>query len=355
MATPGRLTLIWSSRYRVDLSAACVSADPKILDDVIESATASGKAFTTQKILHKLEVQTEMSGILANKLLCNIVDLAESRRLAKVLSQVYGRVLELYQQETLPADFAVKRQPVDGPISEQVASAIAMPSLGVMEIALRPALENFRNAQNSTSDPRMGGFLTTLFHFTNNNLLALLSEAEQILLAPYLKFVEEHVCIPWQQICRTAALHFADSPPLMVVAKLMPQSHAISLEVYQQLQQKYPAYRSRRGRLVHDGVKRSTLRDFEMIQAYLHLCLLADSVESVRKTLLPLCLMVFPNVDVGWDLVESSFPILLDAIVKRLEPSEVAILLPIFDAIQSLFSQENPQVQQALQVVHKSL
>lgn len=352
MAIPGRLTAIWSDRYRVDLSAAHVSRDPDILEQVIESATATGKAFTTQKILYKLEVQTEMAGILANKLLCNIVDLAESRRLAKVLSQVYTKVLELYQQEALPADFGAKLQPGDKPIYEQVASAIAMPSLGVMEIALRPVLENFRNAQYGTADPRMDGFLTTLFHFANKNLLALLSEAEQILLAPYLKFVEEHICIPWRQICRTASLHFADSPPLVVVAKLMPQSHEISWEVYQQLQQKYPAYRSRRGRLVHDGVRRSTLRDFEMIQAYLYLCLLADSVESVRKTLLPLCLMVFPNVDVGWDLVESSLMILLDTLVKRLEPAEETTLLPIFDAMQSLFSQENPQVQEALKMVH---
>jgi hypothetical protein len=165
-----------------------------------------------------------------------------------------------------------------------------------------------------------------------------LTLAEQVLLSPYFKFVEEQVCIPWQRVCAAATKHEPDSPLLATVLQMLPASQEIAKQVYHRAAQLYPNHRSRRGGLMEPGVRASSIRDIEMFQGYLWLCTLEGNMTAVEQELLPLCIMVFPSIDVAWELVEHILPLLVNEIQTRLLPAQMRLLLPYTQAMQQLFS-----------------
>lgn len=346
-----QLLSLWQQRYRVDLSVIPGSKNPELLSQVIEFARPESKALTAKRCLQKLDTQCDLAGITTNQLLNyldNVVDFSEARELASALKQVYAVLLDLYQETTLPENFSPPLSYPPSSIYAAITAELDIPSLQHLEHALEPHLRMFRDVHQRAADPRMIGFLTTLFHFANYNLLGSLPAAERILLAPYCRFVEEQVCIPWSRIYQAAIHHRANSPVLHLVEKMVPLGSDISQEVLKRLQSTYRTHSSRRGKLFNPEIQASTRRDLEMLQAYLHLCLLENSVAAVANLFLPLCLMVFPSIGVDWKMVEGTFPILLDAFQQRLTPAEMETLAPTFAAMQSLFSQDNPTVKVAL-------
>jgi hypothetical protein len=98
----------------------------------------------------------------------------------------------------------------------------------------------------------------------------------------YLKFIEEQVCIPWQRLCAVAANHLPGSPTLIMIEHLLEMSPTIAQSVYSQARQSYPHHRSRRGSLSDSGITASTLRDLNMVQGYLWLCVLEGSMEAIE-------------------------------------------------------------------------
>jgi hypothetical protein len=58
----------------------------------------------------------------------------------------------------------------------------------------------------------------------------------------------------------------------------------------------------------------------------------------VQQELLPLCIMVFPSVDVTWELVEQMLGLLMDELMERVQPQHKKLLLPYTQAMQKLFS-----------------
>ena len=64
-----------------------------------------------------------------------------------------------------------------------------------------------------------------------------------------------------------------------------------------------PTYQSHSGRLNDDNVRVSSLRDTEMFQVYLWVCILENSVSAVQQELFPLCVMLYPRLKVRWELV----------------------------------------------------
>jgi hypothetical protein len=78
-----------------------------------------------------------------------------------------------------------------------------------------------------------------------------------------------------------------------------------------------------------------------MFQVYLWLCALEGSATVVEQELLPLCMMVFPSVDVTWELVEQMLGLLVDELMNRLKPEQKPLLMPYTQAMQQLFS--NPE------------
>lgn len=122
-----------------------------------------------------------------------------------------------------------------------------------------------------------------------------------------------------------------------IVQQLLPACRDIATTVYNQAAQLYPKHYSRRGGLNKPVVAESTKRDLEMFQVYLWLCLLEGKMEVMEQELLPLCLMVFPSVDVTWQLVEQMLQLLVDELLKLVPPQQKNLLLPYTQSMQQIF------------------
>ncbi len=154
-----------------------------------------------------------------------------------------------------------------------------------------------------------------------------LTPAEKVLLCPYFKFVEEYVAVPWVRVCCAAAKHQIGSPAFTLVEQMFPMASEISSTVYCQLLQLLPNHRSKRGGLGHPDVAHSCLRDLDMFQAYLWLCVLEESLKPMEQELMPLCVMVMSSVGVEWEMTDQWKRLLVDEIESRVQPEHKPLLL----------------------------
>ena len=340
-----RLAKLWAERYVPDLSTFSSSTGYLASSELVEAASPQGRVQTVAKLQRMVEINCKCAGIQTNVIFSyipNVVSLTESQGIAKTASQVYQKVLEIYQQQSMPPALLSaipKGETLD--LSADVFKSEAMPRLSLLEVkhlatAIEPILLQLQSKHLSTTDRRTIGFMSTQFHLSAKLVLNRLTISEQLLLSPYFKFVEEQVCIPWQRVCAAAAKHELNSPILALVQKLLPVSQEIAKRVYNQAAQLYPNHRSRRGGLSDAGVRTSSIRD--MFQEYLWLCALEGNMRAVEEELLPLCMMVFPSIDVTWELVEQLLPLLVAEIQELLLPAQIRLLLPYTQAMQQLFS-----------------
>lgn len=337
-ASAQQLIKLWSQRYLPDLSNLPPQKYSFPAIDLIEHASRQGRARTVNRLRSLLSIQCELAGLEATALFTyipNIVTLAEARRISPYVKRVYEKVFEIYQQQEPPNSYL---RYIDA--SSQLFSKIALPSLMLPAMhqladALEPVLLELQKTYLTAQDRRTIGFLTTQFHFTTKNILQKISPCEQVLIAPYLNFVEEQICIPWQRLC---AVRSPNPDKLRVVTQLLPKSHEIAHRVLAQAIRQHPKHSSRRGTLMQSMVRSSTLRDLHMVQGYLYLCVLEDSMSAIEQELLPLCLIVFPNIEVAWELVESMLRSLEQELFAQLDPTQVWLLSPYTGAMRELFA-----------------
>jgi hypothetical protein len=75
-----------------------------------------------------------------------------------------------------------------------------------------------------------------------------------------------------------------------------------------------------------------------MFQAYLWLCALEGNMSAIEQELLPLCMMVFPSIEVSWELVEQLLPSLVTEIEERVSSEQMQLLMPYTQAMEQMFS-----------------
>ena len=347
-ASVTRLTHLWAERYVPDLSTLSSSTGCLNFSELTEAASPEGRAKTVAKLQRIVEINCKCAGIQTNVLFSyipNVVRLTESQGIARAAALVYQKVLEVYQTQ-LPSPALLDTIPPNESVNHaiNVQRLSAMLKLSLLEVnqlatSLEPLLLQLQQEHLSAPDRRAIGFMSTQFHLSAKLVLNRLTLSEQLLLSPYFKFVEEQVCIPWQRVCAAAARHELDSLILVLVQKLLPASPEIAKRVYYRAVQLYPNHRSQRGALNEPAVRISSIRDIEMFQAYLWLCALEGNMSAVEEELLPLCRMVFPSIEVSWELVEQLIPLLVTEIEARVSSSQMRILQPYTQAMQQLFSQ----------------
>lgn len=348
-----RLVKLWAERYKPDLSSlSSVTDDTPFYGELIKAASPEGRALTASKLHNRLvTIKCQMAGIQTNALysyIPNIVDLSEANRLTNFALLVYMKLLEIYQD---PSPTAAEEKAListaattsgEGSFSSwQMLSIEAWGMPGIQEIAagIEPILLEFQQEHILSKDWRTLGFITTLLNFSNKLLVLSqkLTPQEQLLIHPYFRFIEEQVALPWQRVCIAAAKYQVDSPTFKLVEQLFPVSQDIAQTVYSQLIQLLPNHRSRRGDLTDPGVTHSCLRDLEMFQAYLWLCLLEDNMAPIELELVDLCLMVLPGVKVKWEMIELCNKLLAEEIIARLTPSQRNLIQPYTDGLQQAF------------------
>ena len=118
---------------------------------------------------------------------------------------------------------------------------------------------------------------------------------------------------------------------------MLPDSNHIAQAVYKRMTQLSPTYRSPRGGLTSSGVAHSCIRDLNMFQAYLWLCVLEESMKPIEQELVALCVMVLESVGVSWELIALWVPLLTDEIISRVTPQQRFFLEPYVQGMQQAF------------------
>lgn len=343
-----RLVKLWSKRYTPDVSTLLSQNSNFVWNELVETVSPEGRAKTISKLERLLDIHCKCAGIQTNALFSyipNIMNLWESQRIAELAGQVYRKALDVYQQQSPSPDWFAE-MPTMGTVNFSTYAkwwwtipGLELSALKQLTKAVDGSYQELRSQYLSAKDSRAIGFMSTQFHLSSRLLTNRLTISEQLLLNPYFKFLEEQVCIPWQRVCAASAKYELNSLAFAIVEQLLPISTEIAKTVHRQAVRLNPNHHSLRGKLDTPDVKASSIRDIEMFQGYLWLCVLEGNMTAVEKELLPLCRMVFPAVNVTWELVEQLLPLLVNEIQARVEPEQMKVVLPYTQAMQQLFSQ----------------
>ncbi|KOP26381.1 hypothetical protein AMR41_10460 [Hapalosiphon sp. MRB220] len=336
-----RLVKIWTRRYTLDFSN--ISLDKHVYTNLVANASPEGRVLTSARLKKNLlDINCQMGCIQAKTFysyIPNIVDLNEARLITQFAFRVYKQTLEFYEKSSIQEHLSQIK------INENHDISV----LGISEITklaylLEPVLLVFQEQHIISKDWRSLGFMTTQINFTNQLILKKLTSTEKILLTPYLKFIEEQVAMPWQRLCAKAAKYEVDSPELNLIEQMMSATPEIAESIYHQLVELLPNHYSRRGELSHPSIKHSCLRDLSMFQAYLWLCFLEKSMESIERELLSLCVMVVKGVGIKWEMTEKWCQILVDEISNHLNTEQKMLLWPYLQEMQQLFLKERSRL-----------
>lgn len=325
-----RLIKVWANRYVPDVLSLPLRQDPSLRSALITAASPEGRAATAAKLHEKLLDKNCKYAISQSRDLYadlqKILDLREALRLSQFALQIYIQLLKLYQE--LPSIEHPSTEQFWSHINSSPASAWGLPKVEKLADALEPVLLKYQEQYVLSKDWRMLGFITTQLNIANELSLKELTPVEQVLIQPYFNFVEEQVALPWQRVCAAAEKHDVSSPAFLLVERMLPMSSDIAATVYRRLAETFPTHRSRRGTLSHAGVKHSCLRDLNMFQAYLWLCVLQETMEPIEQELAALCIMVMESVGVKWEVTARWCELLVDEILNRVPPEHKSLLLP---------------------------
>lgn len=345
-----RLLKIWAQRYQPDLSPLASLADrSEVCASLASAASSKGRAITAAKLGgFLLEIRSQMAGIQTNDLyiyIPNIVKLSKAHQLSHDVLLIYKKLIEIYQKRSLATASLTEIDDLEGDLSTW-----GLPVIEDLATELEPLLLDFQEQHIASSDWRTMGFVTTLFNFSNHLIPSKLTVYEQILMKPYFDFVEEQVALPWQRVCASAASHRLTSPVFLLVEQMLPQAKEIAKVVYSRLVQRLPNLRSRRGGLEDPGITHSCLRDLQMFQAYLWLCLLEGSIAPIEHELVDFCVMVMTGLRVEWKMTELWNELLVEEIFDRISPEQQLLLKPYTDGLQQAFLSQRDRFQ--LEVEH---
>jgi hypothetical protein len=187
-------------------------------------------------------------------------------------------------------------------------------------------------------DPRVISFVSIQFHTTGELLLQELQPKTQELVRDYFKVIDDHLYMPLHRAYDAAAQHSLDSSALKLVQHFLPYSTEIAQSICQRVIEIYPNYRCLNGPLNKPVIRTSSVRDVEMFQIYLWVCLLENDLDALQMELFPLCVMIYPGLNVSWELVQQMIFLLGKEIQLRSNGIDVQVLMPFYAALREMFS-----------------
>ena len=313
------LAVIWARKYYLSLAANQEQGQTQPEQNLTETTSIEARKTTADKLIKNLNLASAKAWSLTETLLSQ-----EMRR--------HNINPELIN----PLEIAVDTRELFHKALDAYASGIAPQRLSVM---VGRNCGRVRKKYTSV-DPRAIGFVSMQFHYTGQKLLEWLSLDEQKVFAPYLKVMDDHMYMPLQAAYEAAAKHEENSPLLLAVQHLLPISTKIACEVCQSVSRQHPGYQSYSGALTGETVRISSIRDVEMFQVYLCLCVLEANIRTVQEELFPLCVMLYPCLKVSWTLVQEMLLFMSWEIQERLPLQHVPIFLPYLRTFSEMFSHE---------------
>ena len=312
------LAAVWARNYYATVTTEVQdnACDPQ---DIQEILSAAGRQKTAESLLQHLtsasaRAWTKVEDLLAESIQSHGIDrkLIDPWEIAADIRQLYEKMLEAYGDCATP---------------QTIVTLIGR------EFGLA-------RQKYTASDPRAIGVVSMKFHYTGELLLELLSPLERKMISPYLKVMDDHMYMPLRSAYEAAAQHSLDSPALLAVQEFLPMTSEIARAVCDRVQKQHPAYQSYSGSLETPAVKQSSIRDVEMFQVYLCLCVLQDSIRSVQQELFPLCVMLYPRLQVSWKLVQDMLLALFWQVHDRMPPERMMVFLPYLRTFTEMFADE---------------
>lgn len=214
-----------------------------------------------------------------------------------------------------------------------------LPTIGQLSVAIAPSVGKIRKKYTS-EDPRTLGFVSMQFHYSGQMLLKSLQPLEQLVVNSYFKVIDDHLYMPLQRAYEAAANLDYEDAALQAVRQLLPLTSEIARQISQKTLRMYADYQCHSGILSSPQVRISSLRDIEMFQVYLCLCVLERSVASIQQELFPLCVMLYPPLKVSWELVRTLLRLLNQAIYSYLDEQCIRIFAPYLTALSEMFGDD---------------
>lgn len=304
------LSKLWAKRYiqnLVELDPASSGRDEIASQLFGNLRSASARAWMTTENLLSREIKR-------HKINSKLIDPWE---ISKDAYYIYEKALSAYAENVIPRRLSVQ---------------------------ISADLGGIRNKWTNL-DPRVISFVSMQFHHTGRELISDLPQKEQVLLSEYFKVIDDHLYMPLQRAYEAAAKEDYNSPRLNLVQQLLPISGKISQDICKRVIDLYPDYQSASGLLSKPSVRVSSLRDVEMFQVYLWVCVLEGDTAAIQEELFPLCLMLYPTLNVSWELVRQMLHLMGQRIHAELSAKQAATLQPYIQALWVMFS---PQVLLAL-------
>ncbi|MDZ8049835.1 MAG: hypothetical protein RMX68_033500 [Aulosira sp. ZfuVER01] len=339
----------WAKKYVQNLQPDTnVSASDKTLN-LAEIVSPAGRDKTTQKIIESLrsvsaKAWNQTEALLSEQVKLHSIDPSTINpwEIAADSFNIYQKTLEVYTQKATlrPLALVVQLAQAGNPLYEQ-ALQVYTEQVAPNQLATVVGAEIGAIRKKYTSqDPRVIGFVTMQFHYTSQMLLEQLDPIERSLIGAYFKVIDDHLYMPLQRAYEAAARHDYNSPVMSAVRTLLPVSTQIAKNICQKVIELYPNYHSISGVLSDPVVKISSIRDVEMFQVYLWVCALEGNIAAVQQELFPLCVMLYPTLNVKWDIVRQMLFLLKQEVETYLTPEQNHTLIPYSQALWQMFSTE---------------
>ena len=221
----------------------------------------------------------------------------------------------------------------------KLASNTQLPTIGRLSVAIAQNVGNIRKKYTSV-DPRVIGFVSMQFHYGGQILLDSLPPLERLVVNSYFKVIDDHLYMPLQRSYEAAGHLDYDDLELESVRQLLALISEIAKQVSQKTLIMHSDYQCYNGVLSSPQIRISSLRDIEMFQVYLCLCVLEKSVVSIQEELFPLCIMLYPPLKVSWELVRTLLRLLSQEMHTYLDEKHVAVFEPYLLALNEMFASD---------------
>jgi hypothetical protein len=192
----------------------------------------------------------------------------------------------------------------------------------------------------SQPDARVLGFIIMHVHYTGQMLLDRMPLQERSKFETYVRFLEEQLYLPLQELYQAAAQVSVAPATLRAVQCLLPLTSKIARRVVKRIADRHSQYQSYSGHLSSRQVHGSSLRDVEMFLLYLGLSSLQGNTYLLEERLFPLCQLLYPRLHVTWDLVQEMLEEIAWELHHRLLPNDMMQFLPYLRMFTTLFSEQ---------------
>ncbi|MEE3717808.1 hypothetical protein V2H45_13785 [Tumidithrix elongata RA019] len=340
------LAQIWAKKYVQDLlvdpATEEVPSDTSNLEVVLSS---QGRAATVEKLQQALRFTSAQAWAKTEELLAQQVqrhrinpELIDPWQIAVDSRFLFEKALGVYTEQAPTRAVSLMLGTVH--TSTSLESATELPAPSRLSVAIAQDVGKIRHKYTSV-DPRIIGFVSMQFHYSGQLLLDLLSPVERAVVASYFKVIDDHLYMPLQRSYEAAANQSDfNSAALLAVRQLLPISSEIAKAVCDKVAAMYPTYRCYSGELSSAAIKISSLRDTEMFQVYLCLCVLEGNYASLQQELFPLCVMLYPPLQVSWELIRNMLRLVGQEISDRLSEEHIKEFRPYIRALWEMFSND---------------